>query len=286
MIANGIHETSTTGGTGTLTLTASTDSGDLRISEVFAVGQAVQYLIKSITTDKWEEGLGKAGTSETLVRTTPKVTYNGTTRDDTSPAALDFLSEEVDVFIAPNSNGSTLNIPIISNTATRALASRHISDNNDNQTKAVATNRCFLVPFLPEELGEVTAIREEATIIGSATKYRLAVFEEDIATGGIGAELWQSGDLTPAAALTQTTISPSIHITGVPLYIAVVFDNSVTLRAFNRSAAAPTHCGVDTSNMRNVQMFFEDIGAWSVIPATFTLSSDFTSPIAFQLVYP
>ena len=285
MIANGIHETSTTGGTGTLTLIAGTGDGELRVADVFADGQAVQYMIKSTTTDKWEEGLGKPGASNTLVRTLPKITYNGTTRDETSPSALDFLSETVDVWITPNSNGSTLNIPNTSAVGAKFLASRHIGDNADNQSKSVLTNRAMVVPYLPEQLGTVSAIREELTVIGTATKYRLAIFEEDIATGGIGLELWQSGDITPAVALTQTTISPAIQLTGVPLYIVVVADAAVTFRAFNRLSSAPTQCGVDPNNMRNVQAFFDDIGAWSTIPSSFTLGTDYGSPVAFQLGY-
>lgn len=286
MIANGIHETATPGSALEVTLTAGTGDGEMRISEAFAVGQTIQYLMRSsvASSDDMEEGYGTVVAGNKFNRDKPTVTYDGTTRDDSSPARLAFTTA-CDVWIQPTSGGVTLNIPNIASVGIKAISSRHVGDGGDNQTLSVLGNRCYLVPYLPEKLGEVNAIREELTVIGSATKYRLAIFEMDVSNGQVGVELWQSGDITPAASITQTTISPSIHLTGIPLYIAIVTDASVTFRAFNRNAAGPTQCGASTSNMRHVQAFFEDIGAWSVIPSTFTLSGNEGNAVAFQLVY-
>lgn len=65
-IANGVKETTTTVGTGTMTLVAVT--GFARFSAAFSNGTLVPYAIKD--GDNWEWGVGTVGASNTLARTT------------------------------------------------------------------------------------------------------------------------------------------------------------------------------------------------------------------------
>lgn len=65
MLANGIKETSSTTGTGTLTLTAV--NGFARFSSAFAVGDRAAYCIKDGNNREW--GVGTVGAGDTLERT-------------------------------------------------------------------------------------------------------------------------------------------------------------------------------------------------------------------------
>ena len=103
--ANGVHETTTTSGTGDLTLVASAVTGELRFSDIFAVGGAVQWVAKSKTTAKYEEGYGEVGASNTLIRTKPTRQHDGTSIVVAPTTPLNFAGETVDVWAQPASNG-------------------------------------------------------------------------------------------------------------------------------------------------------------------------------------
>lgn len=286
-IATSIHETSTTGGTGTLTLTASSTNGELRVSDAYAVDDPVQYRLQSTTTDKWEEGIGKVGASNTLARTLPTRTWNGTTLDKSPASALDFSTETVDVYVTPITGGVAQLLPQVADVGVKALPSAHVGDGADNQTKSVLANRVFAVPYLPPYAGEVDGIREEITS-AAGTKYRLAIRTSNPTTGLPDTELWQSGDITPAASITSTAISPVINIDGNPLWILVLIDTTSTWRAFNRASAGPTQAGFASGNMRCAQSLFDDISSgWSSIPASGSLTwgVDEGSAVGFALEY-
>jgi hypothetical protein len=94
MRADYIEETTTsiagTGGNGAVTLTQIT--GLPRFSTAFGTSaRFVEYAIEDTVNLYFERGLGNVS-SNVLTRTQPRVTWNGTTYDDTSPSALAFGS--------------------------------------------------------------------------------------------------------------------------------------------------------------------------------------------------
>lgn len=66
MLANGVKETTTTSGAGTVTLASAT--GYVRFAQAFAVGDLVSYAIQDGNNREW--GIGTIGASNTLERTT------------------------------------------------------------------------------------------------------------------------------------------------------------------------------------------------------------------------
>jgi hypothetical protein len=65
--ASRVQETTTTTGTGSLTLAAAT-AGHRRLSDVFSVGDYVRYFVADADGVTWESGYGKLGAGNTLDR--------------------------------------------------------------------------------------------------------------------------------------------------------------------------------------------------------------------------
>lgn len=84
MLANWVKETTTTSGTGTVTLSSLT--GAVRFSQVFSVGDKVYYTIQD--GNNREVGIGTVGASNTLQRTTVLETLVSGTWSGGSPAAI------------------------------------------------------------------------------------------------------------------------------------------------------------------------------------------------------
>ena len=76
MLGYGVKETTTTTGTGTLTLTSV--SGFPTFANAFSVGDLVEYSLLNSSGQPIETGVGIFGASNTLARTYPLVTWNGT----------------------------------------------------------------------------------------------------------------------------------------------------------------------------------------------------------------
>lgn len=88
---NFVKETTTTSGTGTLTLTAVT--GWARFADAYANGDVVPYAIRN--GNNREVGWGTVGAGNTLARTTVLATLVAGVYDDTAPAALTLAGESV-----------------------------------------------------------------------------------------------------------------------------------------------------------------------------------------------
>lgn len=93
MLANGVKETTTTTGTGTVTLSAVL--GFPRFSQVLSVGQFVDYAIQD--GNNWEWGVGKVAASNTLERTLITAKFDGGTYSK-NPATRLSLSGGATVF--------------------------------------------------------------------------------------------------------------------------------------------------------------------------------------------
>lgn len=96
MKANGVRETTTTTGTGVVTLAAVT--GYVRFADAHTVGDVVDYAINN--GSNWEWGRGTVGAANTLARTTVKSTYVAGVYNS-SPAGPITLSGQSAVIEAP-----------------------------------------------------------------------------------------------------------------------------------------------------------------------------------------
>lgn len=263
----GIRETATPGAETTFLLTASGVLGERRISDRFAVGQPVQCVIKSRTTDKVEQGYYIPAASNQLTRSRVISGSSG------YGVAVDFLTEMVDVRVTLVTGGVDLMLPNISATASvKALFSDHMRDGGDNQVQTLLQNRIYAVPFLQKYAGEIVGLRDEGTAVAGAT-YRWSIRTVDPATGDPGVELWQSADLTSALAMTSNTVSTGIENNGEPFWLLIMHTHGTnpSFRAGNRTYSGPSHAGFDSVNMRHVQCIWADVTpTGNVIPAAIT----------------
>lgn len=270
-IAVGIQETATPGADVTFSLTASADQGVLRVSDRFGVGQAVQLVIKSQDSDKYEEGFYVAAAENQVTRSH---IVNGSSG---AGVAVDFLAETVDVRVTPVKGGIDQMLPNISEVSpVKALFSDHLHDGGANQTQLLLQDRITAVPFIQRYSGEIIGLRDEFTAEAGAT-YRWSIRTVDPTTGDPGVELWQSGDLTTALAMTTNTVSPGLVNNGEPLWLLVMHTHTSnpTIRAGNRSYAGPSQAGVDSGSMRNITSIWADITPSSnIIPASITWGGD------------
>lgn len=85
MLANGIKETTTTTGTGNLTLA---DTGAVRCSQVFQTGQLLKYSLLDSNGNELEWGIGTYLGSNTLGRTVVCGTFQGGVVNISTPSAV------------------------------------------------------------------------------------------------------------------------------------------------------------------------------------------------------
>jgi hypothetical protein len=91
IVADRVRDTSTTTGTGALTLAGSPPTGYRAVSAVCANNDTIYYCIQHQTLNQWEVGLGTSNGGTTLTRTTVLASSNG-------GAAVNFSAGTKDVF--------------------------------------------------------------------------------------------------------------------------------------------------------------------------------------------
>jgi len=91
-----VKETTTTTGTGNVTLSAVTDFS--RFTEYFNTDEIVSYIIEDANGDR-EEGMGTIVTGNVLARTLPKITRVSGTLDKSAPTALTLSTGTHNVYI-------------------------------------------------------------------------------------------------------------------------------------------------------------------------------------------
>lgn len=112
---------SSTGGTGALTLTAA--SGLALPALAFVAGQTIEYSIVEYADAtltavvRAESGFGYISAGNVLTRTMPRTTWNGTTYDNTSPAALSFGTTNVRAYVSPIAAGGPDVMPALWDTS-------------------------------------------------------------------------------------------------------------------------------------------------------------------------
>lgn len=151
MLGYGIKETTSTTGTGTLTLSAV--SGFPRFSNVFSVGETVMYSLLDSNGQPLESGIGTVGASNTLARSRPTATYSSGTYKDVTPTALS-LTGTTTVICTGIPSSFTAVMPGINSTQTYSgvAAQRVLMDTRLNfgitSSFTMTANQLYMVPFL------------------------------------------------------------------------------------------------------------------------------------------
>ena len=144
MIGDWVKETTTTTGTGTVTL-AGAESGYCSFSDLWADGFVVRYQIIDANGTSREAGYGTLGGSgTTLSRDTVIETLVGGTYDASSPAALTLTTGTHTVSVAADSQAF---MPAPMGNGMTDVISAHLNGNVGQKSLAMAANVQFGAPF-------------------------------------------------------------------------------------------------------------------------------------------
>lgn len=270
MISSRIKETTSTTGTGTMTLAGAVD-GFITFTQGGALdGEAVPYMV--IDGDDWEEGIGiytLSGT--TLARTRIDATLVSGTFTDVGATAITLTSGSKDVFIGDTRNNympPLTNFSALNNTTKEVTTPGSANKVFQNRTTAVSWvfYSEFYMPgrVVLEELG-----MEIKVISASGGDAQLGIYEQ----GGVG-QTWHLIDQTSVITIDGTIGKKTGSLIGgdLPLnpgmyVIAYGSDGDATLEGVNGDEGAFLPA-LDYKNISNG--FFTTSGYSAGLPSSTT----------------
>ena len=228
MIRNWVKATTTTSGTGGLTLAAV--SGFPEFSDLFTVGEIVAYSILNGNGEPIEEGIGSYSAADTLTRTYPCATYSGGVYDGTAPSAIS-LSGTYTV-IASSVRGMAPTLPQINTGA----AARYYSDSAhqmSTQVRACTAGDLYAIPIRFDCGRPIDAFALEVTTLGTSAVARVGLYTVG-ANGLPGALIVESADINCATTGVKVATFGGISLPPDWYYILLVCKTAnVSFRAYN-----------------------------------------------------
>lgn len=194
MIDIGIQETTTTSGTGAVTLSAV--AGKVRVADAFAVGDPVTYTI--INGENMESGVGTVGAGNTLSRDViVKTLVAGVLTDGGSAISLAGASDVVVTQHHATPQGDAGLVPV-------GITQRwmpNAANGTNLATITVTANRGYFMPFVPGfTMGAFGSLGVEVSTALAGTAY-VAIFESKL----VGANLLPGRRIYQTAALDTGT---------------------------------------------------------------------------------
>ncbi len=262
---NGVYETTTTSGTGDLTLVEVT--GRPRFS-VMGVGAVVSYELENGNNKEW--GYATVGSGNTLTGRTPVQTLVSGVVDDTSPAAIS-ISGTTHVYLSPIAGVMAPGMPVVSGSFGRkAVLSPHWSTYQSGWL-AVTANRLYVIPFKVDSAYDINGFHIDMNTAGAAsTKARIGLYRMK-SDGQPGELIVETADVDTSVAaavlspsVTQTRIYPGWY------YVGLVCSGTPTFQAYPSSAYGMNPMGIEngTVSMLPIVMGYKSIAGWSALPAS------------------
>lgn len=280
MLGNWVKETTTTTGTGNLTLAGAVTGFTAFDTQFGNSGSAPYYHFRYVIQDgnNWEAGIGHLTGSTTMVRDLIEATYSGTTYTRFG-SALSLASGTKTVFCDLTSDSPE--IPYCAGAATAGQGVSNMFSRNDNLGSiglGQNTNSAwvFKVPISGIYSGTIYKVNA----IGNASKFRVGMYA--IGTDGKpGQRLATSADVTPATGITTTSFASNVFLRRGYYYWAFVNDaanSGVTLAGQSTQyGAVNDSCqitGVRSSDFTPITHYYRDIGAWSAQPDPFGTATE------------
>ena len=272
---NGVYETSTTSGTGTLTLSAVT--GRPRFA-VAGVGALVPYAIKD--GDNWEWGFGKVGAGNTLARTRVTATYVAGAYDSTTPSAITLSGAAADVYLSPIAGSPTVSLRRLATDNFRKCFYSPNIGSAPSSTLALTADRLYIFPFRIDDEVTLIGAHIDMNIAGAAsTKARIGIYRMD--ENGQPAEvLVESADIdTSVTAAVLTGSWSDIYLPPDWYFVAIICSGTPTVVAYpTSSVVTQTPLGTEGANASCLPVigYYKTIGSgWTSLPASPTTLSKF-----------
>ncbi|KKK79607.1 hypothetical protein LCGC14_2831810, partial [marine sediment metagenome] len=176
--------TTTTTGTGNLTLTAA--SNFPTFANIFSLEELFQYSILNSDAEPLEMGIGYLSASTTFVRSA-RWTFVSSTYDDTKPANVSLAAGTKTVIVTPVPGASMGKVlPSIGDEVANSGETHAFLQTVVNSNEAMGLNAIKLQPFYWPHSFTVGSAHVEVTTSGVAANLRLGLYNVDSAIGDPG----------------------------------------------------------------------------------------------------
>lgn len=245
MLDVGIKETTTTTGTGTVTLSAV--SNFVRVSDAFGVGDMVSYCLTSGNGDK-EWGIGRAAASNTFSRDFVKSTLVGTTFTSSGASAISLTGTSTLIVTQTDTVHAGGELQIGTSIGTMYFSPAQVNLTTISTGAAVA-DRLYAVPFTSTFAGGISGAGIIVTTAVAGSAY-VGVAESYRDSNG-----WRPGrligqtsalDLSTTGTKVDTSFTPKMKA-GHIYWMLLTCSSAATIRF------------ISTSNARNM-LGFESSG--------------------------
>jgi hypothetical protein len=241
MLANAVKHTTTTSGTGALTLAAVANF--LPFSQKFALNQPFLYSAYTGTDAApvfREAGIGALTASNVMARLAVRETSDGTTSNTVTPTATDFAGATVMVICTPLAAFTESMLPAV-DTQSASVARYLTSAARNGVTTSVGPTalRVYYVPFLLRVATPVTSLAINVTTLGSGVVARAGIYACN-EKGYPGAMLASTGDLDcSSTGVKAGTLAQALVLAPGWYFAAFVISGTASVTAY-------------TSNISNV----------------------------------
>lgn len=229
MLDVGIKETTSTTGTGAVTLSAV--AGHVRVSQAFAVGDDVSYMLVSGNGDK-EWGVGVAASGNTFTRDSAPETLVGTTHTLAgSPISLTGTST---LIVTDGQSVATGDCGFVKTGIGAQYLCPFASSVGNLGNLALTADRAYFMPFIPSWTADtLDALGLIVTTAVAGSAY-VAIYESAKVAGGRvpGKLVYQSAALSVGTTGDKTSTGLGIKLKRGRLYwLAVTCSSAATVRA-------------------------------------------------------
>ena len=265
MLGNGINQTTTTTGTGDLTLTAV--SGAPTFTDVFDVNQLFSYSLLTAEGLFIESGLAYLSSATVMVRAKVNATYSGGTYTKVSAAAVS-LSGTTTIICTPTSSTLSSVLPTVDDQS--AGINRFVTAANrtiGNTPASVVALRCYYVPFLLATGGTIVSMSVNVTgaVAGDA---RCGVYSCN-EKGYVGSLLAETANLNIGSTGIKTdTLAAPVRLSPGWYFVACVASSNASIISY-QSSTSNLNGGspLGFSGTTPIEFRYEVLGS-AVLPAT------------------
>jgi hypothetical protein len=261
-IKNNVQESTTTTGTGNITLAGSSEDGNT-FNNSYVLEQRFPYLIDDGSGSR-ESGIGYLSASATLVRETPLSSTNG-------DALVNFGAGTKQVFVSATAEISASSAQGQSLTGTldyKIVKSAHYTRSSSGASSFVGT-RVYYIPFLLDYSGSFDALATFVSTTGAAGDIFLGLYT-------------RGSDGLPDMRLLTNAVSLDPEVSGIQYgtfaeqslalgwyFVAFTCDSTISVSNIgSANYTRPPHLGVDGNSMFDVQGFFYIDGSLTELPTT------------------
>lgn len=229
MRANWIEATSSTGGTGALTLTDVANRPNF--DDVFSGTTLVEYVVEEPDAGKFESGVGSfVASTKVLTRSRILSTFTAGAYDATQPAAVDFGTSGVTVRCAPTADiGAYGHTWVQGSFGDGAYVGQSYAAASSPGNNTLTIDREYYCPMWWGG-GRITSVAVYVSVLQASSGVKAAIYE--VGTDGLpGRRLWHTASPLAGTAVAMVAESVALHLPPGWYYYGIIASHALSLRA-------------------------------------------------------